>query len=157
VEAHDHVQGAADDPKEQGDGKRRHRARRTSLWTTGNYCGAAAIRATTFSTSAMKRSASSALRAAYQSRASISSARAAGLKTTDGTSAPLSELGAKLIPRNALFPVPLEPGDPPVEFGSLRLGYRNVLVVEALPKGLDQIGLWRGESRASSGIKSLMP
>ena len=32
-----------------------------------------------------KRSASSALRAAYQSRASISSARAAGLKTTDGT------------------------------------------------------------------------
>jgi hypothetical protein len=38
-----------------------------------------------------------------------------------------------------VFPVLLEPGDPPVEFGSLSLGHRNVLVVEALPKGLVQI------------------
>jgi hypothetical protein len=38
-----------------------------------------------------------------------------------------------------LFPVLFEPGDPPVEFGSLSLGHRNVSVVEALPKGLDQI------------------
>jgi len=43
------------------------------------------IRSTMVSVSAMKRSASSTSRAAYQSRASSSSARAAGLKTTDGT------------------------------------------------------------------------
>ena len=51
----------------------------------------------------------------------------------------MSEFGAKLIPRNPLFPVLLKPGDPPVEFGSLGLGHRNVFVIEALPKSLDQI------------------
>ena len=51
----------------------------------------------------------------------------------------MTELGAKLLPQNALFSVLLEPGDPAVEFGSLNLGHQNVLVVEALPKGLDQI------------------
>jgi hypothetical protein len=78
-------------------------------------------------------------RVLYQSRASISSAGAAGLKTTDGTSAPLSELGSKLVPRDALFSVLIETSDPPVEFGSLGIGHRYVLVVEALPEGLDQI------------------
>jgi hypothetical protein len=67
------------------------------------------------------------------------------------------ELGAKLIPRNALFPVLLEPGDPPVEFGSLGLGHLNVLVVEALPKGLDQSEPLARREPGQSGVKSLMP
>jgi hypothetical protein len=60
-----------------------------------------------------------------------------GSKTTDNTSAPLSEFGSKLVPRNAVFPVLI--GDPPVELGSLGLRHRQVLVVEALPEGFDQI------------------
>jgi hypothetical protein len=85
VEARDHLQAAAYDPKEK-------RVRKTPASGAADISvdhwkllDAVAIRATTFSTSATMRSASPALRAAYQSRASIGSARAAGLKTTDGT------------------------------------------------------------------------
>lgn len=66
-------------------------------------------------------------------------------------SALLLKLGLELVPRNAVFPVSVETGDPPVELGSLGVGNRYVLVVEALPQGLDQIEplAWRevGELR----------
>ena len=54
-------------------------------------------------------------------------------------SAPLSKLGLKLVPGNAVFSVLIETGDPPVELGSLGIGDGYVLVLEALPKGLDQL------------------
>jgi hypothetical protein len=49
------------------------------------------------------------------------------------------ELGPKLIPRNAFFSVLIEAYDPPVEFGSVGIGHRDILVVEALPERLDQV------------------
>jgi hypothetical protein len=54
-------------------------------------------------------------------------------------STPLSKLGLKLAPRNAVFAVLIETYDPPVQLGSMGIGHGNVLVVEALPKGLDQV------------------
>jgi hypothetical protein len=58
-----------------------------------------------------------------------------------------------------VFPVLLEPGDPPVEFGSLSLGHRNVLVVEALPKGLVQIVplAWREPGQLGYYITHAVP
>jgi hypothetical protein len=54
-------------------------------------------------------------------------------------SAPLSKLGLKLVPRNAVFSVLIETCDAPVELGSLRLGHGYVLIFKALPEVLDQI------------------
>jgi hypothetical protein len=44
-----------------------------------------------------------------------------------------------LVPRYAFFAILIEPRDPPLELGSLGIGNRYIPVVEALPKGLDQI------------------
>jgi len=49
----------------------------------------------------------------------------------------LSELGPKLIPRNAFCPVLIEAHNPPIECGPLGIGHRNILLVETLPEGLD--------------------
>ncbi len=54
-------------------------------------------------------------------------------------SAPLSKLGLKLVPWNAVFSILIETCDAPVELGSLRVGHGYVLIFKALPEVLDQI------------------
>jgi len=51
----------------------------------------------------------------------------------------LSKFGLKLVPRNALFSDGIKTCNASVELGALGICHGNVIVVQALPEGLDQI------------------
>jgi hypothetical protein len=139
VETGDHAHGPGDEREEQRVRKTAATSPANILVDDGKLLWLSADPLDNDFDAAIRRSSSSASRAAYQSRLQAVQRRLPGWRRPTARSAPLSELGPKLIPRSAFLPILIETHDPSVEFSPLGIGQRHILLVATVPEWLDQI------------------